>query len=652
MKYPHLFQPVQMGGITLKNRLVMSPMTMNYATTEGLATEKLIRYYVERARGGVGLIIVEGTFFTPEGKGYVNQLGLTSSEHAEKLHDLTKAVHGLNNDAKIFIQIHHAGRRAHAEVSGHQPVSPSAIPVEPGGEMPRALTEAEVKGLVQAHIEAADRAQDVGFDGVDIHCAHGYLVPSFFSPLSNQRNDEYGGDLQGRTRFLLEIIRGIKDRLGNDFPLTIKISGDEFMEGGLGLEEMTQIAHLAQEEGLDGITVSAGAPGGEKIGDLDKAHQILRTMPMMTERGCLVPLTTEMKKKLRIPTATVGRINTPGLAEEIISQGKADLVAMGRALLADPYLPRKALEGKEELIRTCIACNEGCYKRIFEQQDIRCSINPTLGHEEEIPCSKVSTPKRVVVVGAGPAGLEAAHAAWERGHKVTLIEINREVGGQLNLASLPPGREDIQQFRQFLLNRLKTTDVEVITGKEATPSLIGQYNPDAIICALGAHPQLLHIPGLETIQTLSAWDVIAGETEPQEPCLVLGAGLVGCETSDLLGEQGKEVILVEILPGIALDGDADTKAYFTLRFQKNGVKVFTEAELKRVEGKIAVIQQGNEEISLPVETVILAVGAEPNDGLSDELSSSGLAVMKVGDCVEPRRIIDATAEGFRAGRTV
>jgi 2,4-dienoyl-CoA reductase-like NADH-dependent reductase (Old Yellow Enzyme family)/thioredoxin reductase len=652
MKYPNVFQPFQMGAITLKNRLVMSPMTMNYATEEGFATEKLIRYYLERAKGGVGLIIVEGTFFTPEGKGYMNQLGLSSLEHAEKLRDLTKAVHGLDNDANIFIQIHHAGRRAHAEVSGHQPVAPSALPVEPGGEIPHALTEMEVKDLVQAHIEAAARAQEVGFDGVDIHCAHGYLVPSFFSPLSNQRTDEYGGDLRGRTLFLLEIIRGIKDRLGKDFPLTIKISGDEFMEGGLGLEEMTQIAHLAQEEGIDGIMVSAGAPGGKKIGDLDQAHQILRTMPMMTERGCLVPLAAEMKKRLTIQVITVGRINTPTLAEEIISQGKADLVAMGRALLADPYLPGKAREGNEELIRTCIACNEGCYKRIFEQLDIRCSINPTLGHEEESPCHRAPVPKRVVVVGAGPAGLEAAHAAWERGHEVALIEINNEVGGQLNLASLPPGREEIQQFRQFLVNRLKRTDVKVITGTEATPSLIGQYNPNVIICALGSHPQSLDIPGLGEIPTVSGWDVIAGETKLQEPCLVLGAGLVGCETSDLLSEQGKEVILVEVLPGIASDGDADTKAYFTLRFQKNGVKVFTEAELKRIEGKTAVIQQGSEVIRLPVGTVILAVGAEPNDALCDELSSSGLSVEKVGDCVDPRRIIDAMAEGFRAGRTV
>jgi 2,4-dienoyl-CoA reductase-like NADH-dependent reductase (Old Yellow Enzyme family)/thioredoxin reductase len=627
-------------------------MTMNYATEDGFATEKLIRYYVERAKGGVGLIIVEGTFFTPEGKGYMNQLGLSSSEHAEKLHHLTKTVHGLNNDAKIFIQIHHAGRRAHAEVSGHQPVAPSAVPVEPGGEVPRALSKDEIKGLAQAHIEAAARARDVGFDGVDIHCAHGYLVPSFFSPLSNQRTDEYGGDLHGRTRFLLEIVEGIKERLGKDFPLTIKISGDEFIKGGLGLAEMTEIGLLAQAAGIDAIMVSAGAPGGEKIGDLDQAHQILRTMPMMTERGCLVHLAAEMKKRLGIPVITVGRINGPALAEEIISQGKADLVAMGRALLADPYLPEKAFGDKEESIRTCIACNEGCYKRIFEQLDIRCSINPTLGREEEIPCPKVSTPKRVVIVGAGPAGLEATHAAWERGHKVVLIEMNKELGGQLILASIPPGRKEIQQFRQFLLNRLEGTDVEVITGKEATPSFIKEYNPDAVICALGAHPQSLHIPGLETTPTVMAWDVIAGEAEPREPCLVLGAGLVGCEASDLLSERGKEVILVEVLPGIATDGDADTKAYFTLRFQKNGVKFYTEAELKRVEGKTAVIRQGNEEIRLPVGSVILAVGAESNDGLYEELSSSGLPVLEVGDCREPRRIIDALAEGFRAGRTV
>jgi len=652
MNYPDLFGPFHIGGVGLKNRLVMSPMTMNYATREGFATEKLIRYYVERAKGGVGLIIVEGTFFTPEGKGYMNQLGLSSSGHAEKLRELTKAVHGLNNGAKIFIQIHHAGRRAHAEVSGFQPVAPSALPVEPGGEVPRALTKEEIKELVHAHIQAAERARDAGFDGVDIHCAHGYLIPSFFSPLSNRRTDEYGRDLYGRTRFLLETIQGIKQRLGSDFPVTIKISADEFMKGGLGVADMTEIALLAQEAGIDAIMVSAGAPGGEKIGDLRQAHQILRTMPMMTEQGCLVPLAAEMKKALRIPVITVGRINTPALAQEIIAQGKADLVAMGRPLLADPYLPQKALDGTEELIRTCIACNEGCYKRIFQQLDILCSVNPTLGREEKIPCQRASTAKQVLIVGAGPAGLEAAYSAWERGHKVVLIEMEGELGGQLNLASLPPGRKEIDQFRHFLSNRLKTTDVEVITRKKATPSLIKEYNPDAVVCALGARPRSLDIPGLEAIPTTTAWEVIRGETGAVGPFLVLGAGLVGCETADLLGERGEKVILVEVLPEIATGGDADTKAYFSMRFQEHGVEIYTGAELTRVEGRTGVIKRGNEETQVQFETLVFAVGAESNDGLCDELISSGFQVVQVGDCVEPRTLLETMMEAFQAGRAV
>ena len=434
--------------------------------------------------------------------------------------------------------------------------------------------------------------------------------------------------------------------------MTIKISADEFMKGGLGVADMTEIARLSQEAGIDAIMVSAGAPGGEKIGDLRQAHQILRTMPMMTEQGCLVPLAAEMKKALRIPVITVGRISGPALAQEIIVQGKADLVAMGRPLLADPYLPQKALEGKEELIRTCIACNEGCYKRIFQQLDILCSVNPTLGREEEIPCQRASTAKQVLIVGAGPAGLEAAHSAWERGHKVVLIEMEGELGGQLSLASLPPGRKEIEQFRHFLSNRLKTTDVEVITGKKATSSLIKEYNPDAVICALGARPRSLDIPGLEATPTTTAWEVIRGETGVVGPFLVLGAGLVGCETADLLGQRGEKVILVEVLPEIATGGDADTKAYFTMRFQKNGVVVYTEAELKRVEEKTAVIQRGKETIRLPVGTVIFAVGAKPNDGLCDELISSGFQVVKVGDCVEPRTLLEATTEAFQAGRAV
>ena len=314
MRYPTVFQPCQIGSLTLKNRLAMSQMTMNYATEDGQVTDKLIAYYRERAKGGVGLIFVEGTYFTPEGRGYVRQIGLASRKHVDGLKKLTDAIHGLKNDARIFLQIHHAGGRASSKITGIQPVAPSAVPAYPGAEMPRALTREEVSGLVDAHVEAAVRAREAGFDGLDIHCAHGYLVPSFFSPMTNQRTDEYGGDLAGRTRFLLETIRGIRKQLGKGFPLTIKISGDEYIEGGLGVKEMIVIACLAQDAGIDGLIVSAGTVGGKKIEDLNEAHKVMRTLPMMTKPGCLVPIAAEFKKSLQIPVIMVGRINTIALA--------------------------------------------------------------------------------------------------------------------------------------------------------------------------------------------------------------------------------------------------------------------------------------------------------------------------------------------------
>ena len=651
MKYPHLFDPLRLGNITLKNRLAMAQMTMNYATENGFVTERLIRHYLERAIGGVGLIFVEGTFFTAEGRGYRNQLGLASDEHAERLRRLTEAVHGLNKGTKIFIQIHHAGARASSKVTGLQPVAPSALPPYPGAETPHALTTEEIKGLVEAHILAAERAKKAGFDGVDIHCAHGYLVPGFFSPLTNVRTDEYGGDLAGRTRFLVEIIRGIKEKLG-DFPLTIKVSGDEYIEGGLDIAKMTEIALVAQEAGIDGITLSAGTVGGKKIEDLSQAHKVLRTMPMMTEHGCLVPIAAQMKKALKIPVVTVGRINHPSLAEEIITQGKADLVAMGRALLADPYLPTKAFEEREEEIRSCIGCNEGCYKRILQQQEIHCSVNPTMGREGEISSDRATTAKKVFVLGAGPAGLEAANAAHERGHQVVLLEREKELGGQLRLASVPPGRKEIESFREFLLKRLKRTGVKVVTGGKTTSSFLKKNRPDVLIMATGSKPRTFDVPGLEPSRALTAWDVLSGKKETEHLCLVLGAGLVGCETADFLADQGKKVIVVEVLPEMCAGADGDTKAYFSLRFQGHRVRVYTSTELLRVEGKMAVLKQGKEETRVDIGTVVFAVGAVSEPGVDEAYASSVPAVIKAGDCIKPRNILESVREGFDAGRSI
>lgn len=649
MRYPTLFQPIRLGAITLKNRLAMAQMTMNYATQEGFATERLIRYYLERAKGGVGAIFVEGTFFTSEGRGYRNQLGLSSDRHAEALRKLTDEVHGLKEEVKIFIQIHHAGARASSKVTGLQPVAPSDLPAYPGAEMPRALTRDEIRVLVEAHVAAAERAKQAGFDGVDIHCAHGYLIPGFFSPLTNHRSDEYGGDLQGRTRFLREVVRGIKERLGTAFPLTIKVSGDEYIEGGLDIEKMTEIALVAQEEGIDGITVSAGTVGGKKKEDLRELHKVLRTMPMMTEPGCLVPLAEKMKKALRIPVITVGRIHRPALAEEILAQDKADIVAMGRALLADPQLPRKALEGREDEIRPCIGCNEGCYKRILLQEDIQCSVNPLLGREAEVCLDRTKSPKRVLVLGGGPAGLEAANAAFDRGHEVILVEKKKRLGGQLNLASIPPGRSEIERFRIFLVDRLQRSGVRVMLGQEDAKDLLRENRADVLILATGARPRVFPIPGLSEDRTVTAWDVLSGAAKVEEPALVLGAGLVGCETADFLSEQGKKVLLVEILTEMGTGADGDTKAYFNLKFQKNEVEVLTSTEVIRFEGSLAVLKREEEVLKREAKTVIFAVGAVPEGGSFVERVSFVPKVIRVGDCVKPRRILDAMREGFDAG---
>lgn len=652
MRYPTVFQPCQIGSLTLKNRLAMSQMTMNYATEEGMVTDKVIAYYRERAKGGVGLILVEGTYFTPEGKGYVRQIGLASQAHVEGLKRLTDAVHGLKNDTRIFLQIHHAGGRASSKVTGLQPVAPSAVPPYPGAETPRALTREEITGLIQAHVEAAARAREAGFDGVDIHCAHGYLVPSFFSPMTNHRTDEYGGDLTGRTRFLMETILGIRKRLGKEYPLMIKISGDEYIEGGLGIGDMIGIARLAQDVGIDGLIVSAGTVGGKKLEDLNEAHKVMRTLPMMTRTACLVPIAAEFKKALQIPVVTVGRINTVALAEEILSQGKADIAAIGRPLLADPELPKKAAEGREEEIRPCIACNEGCYKRILGQLDIRCSVNPILGKEADSAIPKATPPKRVVVVGAGPAGMEAACRARDRGHDVTLIDKSTQLGGQLLLAAVPPGREEIERFTNYMEGWVKRMGVKVILNEEVSPSAIRRFEPDTVIIATGAQPCTLAVPGLPAAQGMTAWDVLSGKPLTGGPYLVVGAGLVGCETADLLSDRREKVTLVEMLPEIACDADKDTKAYFDIRFQNKGVKIYTGATLVRMEDRQAIIHQGLEDIPIETETVVFSVGAKPDDLLYEQLKSMGIEAIKAGDCVKPRRILDSVAEGFQAGNCV
>ena len=451
MRYPTVFQHCQIGNLTLKNRLAMSQMTMNYATEDGQVTDKLIAYYRERARGGVGLIFVEGTSFTREGRGYVRQIGIDSARHVDGLKRLTDAVHGLKNDARIFLQIHHAGGRASSKITGIQPVAPSAVPAYPGAEMPRALTRAEVAGLVDAHVEAAVRARAAGFDGLDIHCAHGYLVPSFFSPLTNQRTDEYGGDLAGRTRFLLETIRGIKGELGKGFPLTIKISGDEYIEGGLGIGAMIEIARLAEEAGIDGIIVSAGTPGGKKIENLERAPQGDADAPHDDRAGLPGPHCGRVQE---VPCGSpsspwAGSTRSPW-PRRSSPGGRRISRRSGARSSPIPSSPERRPRGGRRRSGPASPATRGATSGSSDSSTSAAPSTRPWGGRRTPPSRGRSAAKRVLVIGAGPAGMEAAFRARERGHDVTLVDRGARPGGQLLLAAVPPGRQEIDRFTDYL----------------------------------------------------------------------------------------------------------------------------------------------------------------------------------------------------------
>ncbi|MEM3726324.1 MAG: NADH:flavin oxidoreductase, partial [Candidatus Bathyarchaeia archaeon] len=394
-----LFEPFQIGTMKLKNRIVMPPMGTNFSNEDGTVTQRLTNYHVERAKGGVGLIIVEGAYVEPRGKGSIKQLGVDHDNKIPGLRDLVTAVKA--NGAKVALQLFHGGRQSHSSIIGTQPVSASEVPCRLTGETPRALTTSEIEELVEVFAEAARRVKEAGFDAVEIHGAHGYLINQFLSPLTNKRTDKYGGDVKKRARFLLEILERIREKVGESYPVLCRINGDDYIEGGIKLEEAKIIAKMLEDGGVDALHISGG---------IYDSPIPVTTAPMALPHGVMVHLAAGIKKVVNVPVIAVGRLDDPKLAEEILQQGKADLVSMGRALLADPYLPKKIADGALDEINPCIACDE-CIGRLFFNEDIACTVNAALGREEEYRIEKAKVRKRVLVVGGGPAGMEAARVS-------------------------------------------------------------------------------------------------------------------------------------------------------------------------------------------------------------------------------------------------
>jgi 2,4-dienoyl-CoA reductase-like NADH-dependent reductase (Old Yellow Enzyme family)/thioredoxin reductase len=637
-KFEKLASPVQIGRMQLPNRMVMAPMVTNYSYIDGSVTGRLLAYLAERAAGGVGMIITEAAFVKQSGKGFPNQLGVHSDRLIPGLRKLTEEVHRFGT--KICLQLYHGGRQTSSAVTGSPIVAPSPIPDPIKEETPRELSAEEIREIVAAFGAAARRAVAAGFDAVELHGANGYLINQFLSPHTNRRTDEYGGSFENRMRFPLEIVQGVRKAVGPDFPIIYRLGADEKVDGGLTLEETKAAAKRLEEEGVNALHVSAGI--------YESAAWIVQ--PYYLPRGCLVDLARGIKSAVTIPVIAVGRFNDLELAEAVLAKGEADLIAFGRQLLTDPDTPAKVIQGRLDDIRRCIACCQACIDELFLDHPIGCTVNARTGFEEEFPLDKSSFPRRVLVVGGGVSGMEVARVAALRGHNVTLWEKTEKLGGQIVLAALPPQKDEIALFREYLIGQLKKLNVNVKKNKEATLEAIRAEAPDVVVVATGARPAEAGVPGAERKNVVNAWDVLAGRAEAGEKVAIIGGGLVGCDTADYLAEKGREVTIVEALPQIAEGIGPLVGAILLGRLEKYGVKVVTGARLLSIDdGSINVEIDGNNEVLDGFDTVVLAMGSIPDDNLAGKLEGTGIEYYVIGDAWNPRRITHAVYEAMRVG---
>ncbi|MCL4459914.1 MAG: FAD-dependent oxidoreductase [Chloroflexi bacterium] len=635
-----LFEPIRIGQMELRNRLVFAPINSQFGAEDGAVTQRLIDYHVERAKGGVGLIILDNAIIEwPRGKVGGKPLRIDNDKYIAGLNELVEEVHAWG--AKIAAQINHVGRvGAWESVEGEQVVSASEVSYVARGLTPRPLTVAEIKKYVETFAQAARRSKQAGFDAVEIHAAHGYLITQFLSPYTNRRTDDYGGSLKNRMRFLLEIVQRIRQMLGADYPILCRLSGSEFVEGGLSIKDTVLIAQELEAAGVNAIDVSAGI--------YESCYWTFPSMAM--PRGCMVHLAEAVKKAVNIAVITVGRINDPLLAKQILQEKRADLVAMGRPLLADPELPKKAAEGRLEDIRPCIACND-CIDRTRHYLLLGCAVNPELGREVRYKITPAEKAKRVLIVGGGPAGMETARVARLRGHQVLLCERNNRLGGQLLLASAPPFKKEIVGLITYFINQLERLGVEVRLRTEVTPRLIEEIKPEAVILATGAEPLRGEIFGRQRDNVITANELLAGERELGDKVIVVGGGQVGCDVAELLATQGHKVAIVEMLEDIAQDMEYSMRLFLDHRFAELGIRVLTKAKVEMIsEDSVVFLDSEGKRQTLEANAVVLALGSKANNKLMQSLKGKVAELYTVGDCVAPRKIYQAIHEGARVAR--
>lgn len=642
----HLFTPIKIGSLVLKNRLFVPGMGTNLAEQNGEAGPALIKYYTERAKGGFGLIITECTAIMKNGKSLINECGIWDDSLIPSYQKLTASVHA--EGAKIFQQLRHTGRETELHYTeGRELQSASPIPCPSCQTMPHAMTTEEVYAMIDAYVAAAVRSQKMGFDGIEVHASHGYLPAQFLSGHANKRTDEFGGTLHNRMRFLRLIIQGIKNTLGSEYPLIVRISGSEQIMGGLEVQEVKAICRMCESEGVDAINISMATYGSLKycVGSsyLDPGYE--------------VAYAAEIKKAVNIPVMTVGRITDPELAEAVLADGSVDMVGIGRQSICDPHFAAKVEKGEYDEIVGCISCGQGCIMHMFTDEPIKCVINPGNNNPLEYIEKKAEVKKKVYVVGGGPGGLQAAWILAGRGHDVELFEKHAYLGGNFLAASYPPGKSVIGKGISYLIRQCKKYGVQVHLNMELTAEQIKAANPDVVIVATGSNNFVPKIKGLNPEAVLDPSDVLLGKVITGKKVLIAGGGLVGAETADFLAEQGRKVTIIEMKDGLALDRDPYARPFLLDALKKAGVEIHTSSAIQEFFPD-GVIYKDLAKKDAPLyelrdfDSVVLALGHASNNTLEAQLRDCVKEVYVLGDAKESGFVWGATYEAVELAQKI
>lgn len=650
-KLTKLFEPIRIGSLELPNRIVWPAITTLYDTHYDLKGEERSAYfYAEIARGGVGLMIIGALQAIYPGRREPSRVAINSDQYLPELRKWVKAIHDNGSRAAAQLAVWNYWAKG-GEGTPAEDISPSGIVTLHGDfrqefnhtmflPESRPLTVEEIHMIEEQVGEAAIRAAEVGFDAIELPAVAGNLLNRFITPYTNRRNDEYGGSVQNRVRMLTETMAIIKKKVGDDFPFICRISADDMMPQGLTLEDAKQFVPFVERAGAHAISVFAGWYESPK-----PKYQ------MSIPRGAFVYLAAGIKEVVNIPVCANIRINDPILAEQMLAEGKADLIAMGRPLVADPELPNKAKEGRLEDILFCTACCE-CFVDISRGDPMGCAVNAKVGKETVYSITHTDKSKKVFVIGGGPAGMEAARVAALRGHQVTLFEKNDKLGGQLLYAVLPPYKEEWNTLISYLTTQMRRLKVEVRLNEEATAKLVEESKPDAVIVATGAVPIIPQIPGVEGKNVATAIDVLTGSKQVGQKVVIVGGGLIGCETAEFLDQKGKQVTILEMLPRIGDDIENFNRWVVVDRLTKAGLRMETEATVEAItERGVRVARNGGTEF-FEADSVVIAVGMQCEKALAQELEGKVSLLYQVGACVEPRQVKQAIAEGFQAGLLV